>query len=137
MKKKSIIIIIILVILVLIALVGKNLFASVDNSRLSGNSKYKLSNNEKNSIIDKLEEIENVKSVKVYKNIKIIKIIINLSEDTDFEKVKQTCNESLKLFSDKNLSYFDIEVYINSDNKESEVYPKIGYKHKLKEEFAW
>lgn len=137
MKKKSIIIIIILVILVLIALVGKNLFASVDNSRLSGNSKYKLSNNEKNSIIDKLEEIENVKSVNVYKNIKIIKIIINLSEDTDFEKVKQTCNESLKLFSDKNLSYFDIEVYINSDNKESEVYPKIGYKHKLKEEFAW
>lgn len=137
MRKKVTIAVIALVILILMLLIGKNLFSNVDNSRMTDNSKYKLSNNEKNSITDKLEEIDNVKSVEIYKNIKIIKIIINLSEDADFDKVKQICNESLNLFSKKNLSYFDIEVYVKSENKDSDVYPRIGYKHKLKEEFAW
>ena len=137
MNKKIVIVIVALVILVLTLLIGHNLFSSVDNSRMLGNNKYKITNNEKNSVIDKLEEIDNVSSVDVYKNIKIIKIVINLSEDTDFEKVKKISNEAIELFSEKNLSYFDIEIYVKSASEESETYPKIGYKHKSKEEFTW
>ena len=137
MKKKIGIIIAILIILFLIIFISINLFSSNDNSRLSDNSKYKISNNEKNSVSDKLEEIENVKNIKIYKTVKIIKIIINLTDDTDFEKVKSISNEAINLFSEKNLNYFDIEVYVKSDNKDSETYPKIGYKHKSKEELAW
>ena len=137
MKKKVVIIAAILIVLVLIIFICKNLFSSIDNSRLSSNSKYKITNNEKNSVRDKFEELENVSSVKVYKNIKIIKIILHLSDDVDLEKVKQVSKDAIGLFSDKNLAYFDIEIYVESDNKDSETYPKIGYKHKSKEDFAW
>ena len=137
MKKKIFGIIVGFIIVILIIFICKNLFSSADNSRLKDNDKYKISNNEKNSISDKLEEIGNVSSVKIYKNIKIIKIIVVLDEDADLEKVKQVSNEAIALFSQKNLEYFDIEIYVESKNKESEVYPKIGYKHKSKESFAW
>jgi len=135
MKSKIVKIVIVVVILVLILAILKNLFSSSDYSRTS--KKYSLSNNEKNSVKAKLEEIENVDSIKIYDNVKIIKILVNLSDDTDFETIKRISNESLENFSEKNLKYYDIEIYVSSDNKESEIYPQIGYKHKLNQEFSW
>ena len=135
MKKKVIIITIVIVILLLLVAIFNNLFSSSNYSRTS--KKYSLSNNEKNSVKAKLEEIENVDSVSIYKNVKIIKIVINLSSDTDFEQVKRISNEALSNFSEKNLGYFDVEIYVNSENDESEVYPQIGYKHKKNQEFSW
>ena len=69
--------------------------------------------------------------------ITLIKIIVKLSEDVDFEAVKEKSNESIPLISEDNLKYYDVEIYYESNNKESEVYPKIGYKHKTQEAFVW
>ena len=136
MVKKIVGILVALVIITLMALIIKNVFGSSDSSRVKNADNYKLTNNEKNSVKDKLEEIENVESVKIYTNVKIIKIIIVLSEDTPFDTVKSVCNEALSNFSEKNLEYYDVEVYVKC-NAESETYPKIGYKHKSKEKFKW
>ena len=135
MKSKVIKITIVVVILLLLLSIFKNIFSSSDYSRTD--KKHTLSNNEKNSVKSKLEEIENVDSIKIYKNIKIIKIVINLSSDTDFEQVKKISNEAIESFSEKNLKYFDIEIYVDSENEDSEIYPQIGYKHKKNQEFSW
>ena len=138
MKKKVVILsVVLIIIIVLLFLIGKSLFASTDSSRIKETDNYSLTKKEKESVIEKLEEIENVSSVKIYTNIKIIKIMVNLDEDTDFEQVKKISNESLELISEDNLEYFDVEIYVSSKNKDSEIYPQIGYKHKLKSEFAW
>ena len=137
MKKKLVAIIAVIIIIVLIGIIGINLFSGTGSPRIKNNEKHSLSNDEKNAVKDKLSEIDNVDSVKVYKNIKIIKIVVNLTDDADFEQVKNKSNEAIEYFDEENLGFYDVEIYVSSDNKESEVYPKIGYKHKLNKEFTW
>lgn len=139
--KKYIKYIVLLVILMVIFVLGffiyKNMFADAVNSRYKDLENYKLTNDEKNSAKDKINELENIKSVKIYKDSKIIKIVVKLEEDIDFESIKTKANEVIASFSEENLSYYDLEFFIESANEESEVYPQIGYKFKANSEFAW
>lgn len=139
--KKYIKYIVLLVIMIVIFILGffiyKNMFADSVNTRYKDIENYKLTNDEKNSAKDKINELENIKSVKIYIKSKIIKIVVKLEEDIDFDSIKTKANEVISSFSEENLSYYDIEFFVESSNKESEVYPQIGYKFKAKEEFAW
>lgn len=139
--KKYIKYIMLLVIITIIFILGffiyKNMFANSVNSRYKDIENYKLTNNEKNSVKDKIKELEKVKSVKIYKDSKIIKIVVKLEDDIDFESIKVKANEVITSFSKENLSYYDLEFFVESANKESEVYPQIGYKFKTNSEFAW
>lgn len=96
-----------------------------------------MTNDEKNSAKDKINELENVKDVDIYIDSKIIKIVVKLEEDIDFESIKTKANEVITSFSEENLSYYDLEFFVESSNEESEVYPQIGYKFKTNSEFAW
>ena len=139
--KKYIKYIILLVIIIVIFILGffiyKNLFADSVSSRYKDIESYKLTNDEKNSAKDKINELENIKSVKIYKDSKIIKIVVKLDEDIDFENIKTKANDVISSFSEENLSYYDLQFFIESANEESEIYPQIGYKFKANEEFAW
>mgnify|MGYP003300286731 CR=1 FL=1 len=135
--KYIILLIIIMVIFVLGFFIYKNMFADSVNSRYKDIENYKLTNDEKNSAKDKINELENIKSVNIYIDSKIIKIVVKLEEDIDFEIIKSKANEVINSFSEENLSYFDLEFFVESSNKESEVYPQIGYKFKTNTEFAW
>lgn len=141
MNKKSIKYIIIaavaLLIIVFSIIIYKNIFASSNSSRYEGIENYKLTNNEINSVKDKINELDEVKKVDIYTDSKIIKIVVKLSSEADFEKVKAKANESLKGFKEKNLTYYDVEFFVQSSNKDSEVYPQIGYKFKTNSEFSW
>ncbi len=128
---------IVLLFIVIIALIYNLLFTSTKNTRLDDISKHKLTKKEISLVEEKIQELENVEDVDVFSNVKIIKIIVKLSEDVDFEAVKEKSNESIPLISEDNLKYYDVEIYYESNNKESEVYPKIGYKHKTQEAFVW
>lgn len=143
MKKKkkiikySIISIIIVIFAVMCFLVYKNLFAGTENKRFENIENYKLTTKEKESVKEKLNEIENIEDINIYTNSKIIKIHIVLSEDSDFDDVKDISNESLSGFSEDNLSFYDVEIFIESKNEESSDYPQIGYKHKTNSKFSW
>lgn len=143
MKKKHIklivIIGIIILILVFLFLIYKNLFASNNNSRNSDISNYKITNNEINSAKDKIKELEEVKSIDIHinNNSKIVKIIVLLSNDVAFDKINALANEVVSNFSEKNIGYYDFEFYVDSENAESEIYPKIGYKFRANSGFSW
>ena len=141
MKKKSIKYIIILIVVILIVafsiLIYNNLFASSESLRYKDIEKHKLTNNEINSVKDKVIELENVDDVDVYVNSKIIKIVVKLKEDINFENIKTKANETISSFSEKNVEYYDIEFFVASKNEESEIYPQIGYKFKTNESFSW
>lgn len=141
MKKKHIKYIIIFVIILLISIISffiyKNLFAGITNTRYEGIENYKLTNDEKNAVKDKINELEGIKSIDIYTDSKIIKIVVKLKEDVNFDDIKEIANESISKFSEDSLSYYDIGFFVESDNKESEVYPQIGSKFKSSSEFSW
>jgi len=137
---RVIIIVVILTILSLTFLVFKTFFGSSSSRRLDGIENHELTSNEKNSIKDKISELGSVESVDVYvlKNkTKILRIYVKLSEDIDFKELEEKSNEAITLFSKDNLNFYDVEIFVESANKESEIYPQIGYKHKTNEKFSW
>lgn len=131
------IIVLVLIIILFSVLIYNNLFASSNSTRLDGIEDYKLTNNEINAIEDLFKEIDSVKEVDVYTNQKIIKIVVNLKEDADFDEIKNISNQALGKIKEENLEFYDIEIYVDSENEESEIYPQIGYKHKTSSEFSW
>lgn len=135
--KYAIISIILIIIIIIGILVYKNIFASVESTRYDGIENYKLTKEEKDSVKEKLNEIENVKDINIYTNSKIIKIHIILEDDADFADAKEISNNSLTGFSKENLSFYDVEIFIESNNEESDKYPQIGYKHKTNSKFSW
>lgn len=134
--KISIIVLIIVIIFTLGFITYKILFAGNENSRFIDIDKYKLAESEIKSAKDKLNELENIENIDIYIKSKIIRIVVKLKSDIEFEKIKEKSNEVLKSFTESNLSYYDVEFFIDSNDKDSQ-YPKIGYKYKTNSEFSW
>lgn len=134
--KIIIIILILLIIFILGFLIYKNLFQEGVSERLEGIESYSLTKEEIKLVKDKLGELENIESIDIDTNYKIIKIFLELKEDVKFEDVKKISNEAITNFSEENLSFYDIELFVTSLSEES-LYPKVGYKHKTNSEFTW
>ena len=119
-------------------IVYKNIFAGVKSRRLDGVDSHPLTKEEIKDASAVYEEIEALDSVTIElnKNSKIIKIKVVLKENVDFETMKNVCNKSVEKFSEENLSFYDLEVFITS-KQQSEVYPQIGYKHRSNTTFSW
>lgn len=141
MKKKTIKYVILAIIIILIFILSffiyKNIFADGNTTRYKDIENYKLTNDEKNSAKDKINELEAIKNIDIYIDSKIIKIVVELENDIDFGIVQAKANEVISSFSEKNLSYYDLEFFVSSSNEESEIYPQIGYKFKSNLEFSW
>lgn len=140
LKKYYKIILVFLIVSIIILLgylVFKNLFYSEESNRLEGIEEYVVTSDEIEKVKEKLNEIENIDVVDIYTNYKIIKISIELNEDIDFEDIKKISNEALINFKEENLGYYDVEIFVNSKDENSDIYPKIGYKHKTNLEFTW
>lgn len=141
MKKKpvkyTIMFLVVGLVIVFVFLIYNNLFAESESLRYKDIEKHKLTNNEINSVKDKIKELENIKDVDVYVDSKIIKIVVKLEKDINFDDIKTKANETMSSFSEKNIKYYDIEFFVDSSNEESEMYPQIGYKFKTSEEFSW
>lgn len=141
--KYSIASVIILIMAIAGFMVYKTLFSSSDSSRFDGIESHKLSNDEINSAKGKINELDNIESVDIYTSVdsrtesKIIKIFIKLKSDIDFDKVKEVSNQLISSFKEDNLSFYDLEIFVDNLNEESEVYPQIGYKNKKSSEFVW
>lgn len=141
MKKKTIKYIILTIIIILIFVLSffiyKNIFADGNTTRYKDIENYKLTNDEKNSAKDKINELDGIKDINIYIDSKIIKIVVKLENDIDFGTIQAKANEVISSFSEKNLSYYDLEFFVSSSNEESEIYPQIGYKFKSNSEFSW
>lgn len=126
-----------IVILALSILIYINLFKQGEGNRLEGIEEYTVTKKEINLVKENFNKLEGINDIDIYTNYKIIKIYIKLNEDIDFDDVSEVSLESINNFSEENLKFYDVEVFIDSLDEESEIYPKIGYKHKSNSEFTW
>ena len=135
-KKIIILVSVILLVLISFVLLYKIFFGTSGSNRYEGIKSHQLSKTEINDVKGIVKELENVKSTKVYTDSKIIKIFVKLKDDVEFDKVKDVATKTISKIKEKNLKFYDVEFFIESKDN-SEVYPKIGYKHKSSEQFVW
>lgn len=131
-------VLIIIIFIVLSFLVFKSLFAESNNSdRLENIEKHKLTKNEISSTKEIFDEVENIKDIDIYTNNKIINIYIIFEKEIDFKEIKKVSNKVLDTFNEKNLKYYDIQIFLNCEEEECKEQQKIGYKHKSNSDFTW
>lgn len=139
-----------LLILFLVVLVGMIAFVLfILNALLSGgsNDKYgnRLNNIEEYTINEaQIEEIEdnisineNVGSVTYNLEGRLVNYIIKVTDVTEIEVARSYATIITEVFEEDQNSYYDIQVYLTSENEESLVYPQIGTKSKSSENFVW
>lgn len=131
----------VLVFIILILLLLKQLLGGGSNNlygnRLAGIDKVKITSEESKKIKTEISNEENVTKVTYRLKGRLINLVIEFKDETELDKAKEIGNKVLTYFDEKQLSYYDIQVFINSDKKESEKYPIIGYKHKIREAINW
>lgn len=105
-------------------------------NRLEDIQKYTISNDTINRLKSELEQKEGIKKVDYHLEGRLIGINISVDSKLDKAVAKENANVILSVFTKEELSYYDIEVFLLSE-EESEVYPTIGYKHKTSDAFVW
>lgn len=142
--KVLIIIITIAVVLLVAAILLFNLFyvnssKSTYGNRLDGLEEMKPSSEALNKVKTALTNSEAVKDAKIYENGLIINVIIDVNNGVDRDTAKNLTSLITPEFSEPELKYFDIQVFITCESEEAEekLYPIIGYRHKTRSEFIW
>lgn len=146
MKKsnKKLLILFLVVLAIMIAFIGFLLHALLSGgtndeygNRLNGIENYTVNEAQVEEIKSTISEKEGVTSVSYNLEGRLVNVIINLEEKTDIEVAKTYASEVSNTLDDEQNKYYDIQVYLNSNDDESLVYPQIGTKHKTSDEFVW
>ena len=106
-------------------------------NRLDNIEKYPISNEVIEEIKTDISSYEKVTSISYNLEGKLANFILTVDDSLEEETAKNYANKILENLSDDIKNYYDIQVLVDSDNDESDVYPIIGYKHKTTDVFVW
>jgi len=132
-NKYSIIAIVILIILVIVGVQLKNIFVPDEGkaaygSRLEGINEHKLDKDLFKNIETKLKEDERILSVENKVHGKIINLIITVNDDMSIQDAKSIANSTIGLFTNNELSFYSLQVFVKKNNEALNNFPIIGYK---------
>ena len=107
---------------------------AIYGNRLDGIEDVKLAENLDNQIQEKLKDI--VSKVEVRLSGRIVNITMTVNGDISASVAKTNSKKILELFAEKQLNYYDIQVFLKKDTDATD-FPIIGYKHQNKDTFTW
>lgn len=142
-KKNKILVSLLVIAIVFFAAIMIIIFSNLSignneyGNRLDNIEKYPISDEAINEIKTDISSYEKVTSVSYNLEGKLANFILTVDDSLEEETSKNYANKILENLSDDVKSYYDIQVLVDSDNEESEVYPIIGYKHKTTDMFVW
>lgn len=142
-KKNKILVSLLVIAIVFFAAIMIIIFSNLSignneyGNRLDNIEKYPISDEVINEIKTDISSYEKVTSVSYNLEGKLANFILTVDDSLEEETAKNYANKILDNLSDDVKNYYDIQVLVDSDNEESEVYPIIGYKHKTTDMFVW
>lgn len=133
---------VILVLLILMFFGIKNAFfsnisESVYGNRLDGIENYPIEDAVISEIETTIKDTGNVNSFKYQLKGRLMNFIIEVNADVDLTTSRSFADKIAEKLSDDIKGFYDIQVYLICTDKESELYPSIGYKHKTSVGFKW
>lgn len=141
-NKFTILIIVAFIVLVIIAAFVKNIFfinsgQPVYGNRLDGIEEVKIEDSTYEEIASTLKKDKIVTNVTSDLSGKIINVIITVINDTSIKDAKKIGDKVLEFFDEKQLSFYDIQIFIKKDDSKQNDFPIIGYKHHAKKGLSW
>lgn len=132
-NKYTIIAIIIFMCLVILGVQVKNLLVpdsgkAVYGDRLDGMDEYKLSTTFFDTLISKIKENEKIINATYELHGKIINLMLTVNNEISVSNAKEIANSTISLFSNNELSFYSLQVYILKEDESLNNFPIIGYK---------
>lgn len=128
--------IILVICFIAIVVVALTFFYSKDvssyGSRLENIEDYPITDKDKSTYKETLLENESIKKVSITIKGRIIYIHVNFDETISLEDAKAVIVNSLDLFSEEILSYYDIEFVLRSEN-----FTILGAKNAIIDHVSW
>ena len=114
-----------------------NMGQSVYGNRLDGIEKYPIDDAVIKDIETTLKDTGSVNSFTYELKGRLMNFIIEVNADVDLTTSRAFADKIAEKLSDDIKGFYDIQVYLICTDKESELYPTIGYKHKTSVGFKW
>ena len=102
--------------------------------RLKDESKYKITSKQIDKIKDTVSELDGVSKITYHKEGRVLNFTIELEDGVVLDTAKNYAGEIISKLSEKNLKYYDVQVFLDSEN---DPYPIIGYYPKGGRSFSW
>ncbi|MBE6148019.1 MAG: hypothetical protein E7167_00705 [Firmicutes bacterium] len=129
-------ILILFICFIAIVVVALTFFYSKDvdsyGSRLADIEKYPITSKVKSSYKETVLENEGVSKVSLNIKGRILYVHLEFDENVSLEDAKAIANNSIELFGEDNLSYYDIEFVLKSDN-----FTILGAKNAIIDHVSW
>lgn len=149
-KKKSmviggIVLVILLFVITLYLVVSylmPNTKTSVYGDRCENATSHPVAKERKEKIKKFFDDYENMKLIEFETKCNLIDVVIEVDDETNFTDVKKMSKKLLEEFNEDELTYYDIQLLVKSNKKDSEIYPQIGTHHKVindktNDSFVW
>ena len=140
--KFTVFIIIVFIVLVVFSFFVYEMFFSnngrpIYGNRLDGIKEVEITDSQMSSHSSKIEGNDIVEAATGRLSGRTINFTIKLKTGTKAANAKSLANSVAELFSDKEKSYYDIQVLITNENDKEAGYPMIGYKNKNNKDFSF
>ncbi len=109
---------------------------SIYGSRLEGINEYEIDKNRLSEIKELVLESEIVEKVNTNISGKIVNFVVYVDFEADLEVAKSVSEILLVEFTEEEKGFYDMQLFLTSE-EESDIYPKIGYKHSTSVNFVW
>lgn len=131
------ILVLIISLFALVALLYPDSRKNVYGNRLNGIENVKISNQVITEIKDKVGNKDFVNDIDYTLKGRLINFSIEVKDTTKLNDAKKLVDYITDIFDDDTKSYYDIQVFVVSEVKESKSYPIVAYKHKKSDKFVW
>lgn len=140
--KKNISAIVAVVVFVLVV-VGLLYFKQVFNtdeataiygSRLEGREEIEITEERINQVKKAINDYSNKTTVRIAG--RIIEVIVAVKDDVSIQDAKNLGTPIVYAFTEEERAYYDIQIFLTNE-KNTEQYPAIGYKHHTKPALTW
>lgn len=129
--------IVIAILVFAISLIPTNSEEGKYGNRLDGIENYKINDTKVDEMENTIKDQEGVTSINYNLNGRLINVTINVDDSLDPNKAKEYAGSVIPYFEGELLTYYDLQVLVNSEVEESVNYPMIGYKHKTNDSLVW
>lgn len=140
-KLTSFVILIFILVVILGAYIYNTFFGSgrseAYGDRLDGIEAVEITEEQYDSVKEKLKENEKVTKVTTNLKGKIVNIIMTVKDDVNKTDAKKIAEGALKVFKKEQLEFYDIQIFVKKDNAELNDFPIIGYKQNGKDGLTW
>ena len=140
-NKFTVVAVAVFLIVVLLLVQIKNIFfpgeeKAIYGNRLEASSNVKISNSKKKSIENNLTSDGIVEKASVRVSGRIVEVMIIANSNASVDEAKTVADKVTDKLNSSEKSYYDVQVFINKNEKTSN-FPIIGYKHHKKKHFSW